>query len=453
MLSFLSRHRKALLRTGAGLLAFAVLFLALFAVAVSLAPARLAPYFSGPKFRDKISESTSRGLKVEGKFSEIHPDGWKATADSFHSVGRPGESIASLDAEGLAAKFNPWGFLRHRWVLDWVSIDRATLVLRTSDPDAKIPLPKKERPWYAFVLPKRTTVTEVWSDQTEVLWTFRGEPAGIHHIRLRLTPTGHRSWRFTSGDGSGLLEVAPLPPLRVVGISAILSKPWFDLEGAVLAPEDPADPGRLRLAGKAGLREDKTMELRAEALGMPLGPWLPPSWRRWLSGRIDGRATWDGTGTKLEHSRGDGSVRLVDATLSGMPLLEHLARFSGNPAFREVKFSRAMLDWSWRDPVADITHIALQSDGIVRLEGDVHVDAGKLSGVLRLGLRGADLKWLPKQGVPLFPEEADGYRWTTITLSGTVQEPKDDFSPRLRDALLASPSTLLKLGWEEVFGP
>ena len=445
------------------LLALAVLALVvvlLFLGAIQIAPGYLRPYFTGDTFRQKISEETSRGLKVEGEYGPIDQQGWEALTPEFRSQGRPGESIALLNASGITGLFNPWGVFRRRWQLDWVHLDQATVELRLSDPAAKIPLPIKPKPWYGFLLPQRIYLKEVRSDRTEVLWNFRDQPAGIHHIRLRVTPYGSKDWRFRSDDGSGLLQMAAVPPLRLASISVIITKPWFYMEHAVLTPAEDgsnpdSDPGSIHLDGKAGLQDDKSLIVHAVVDRMPLGPWLPEAQQERLQARVDAEANWDGHGTKAEGSQSDGSVHLVDAVLGHLPLLDQLALFSNNPAFREIHFATASCDWKWHDPSLDVSHIVIEAPGLVRLEGQLHSENGALSGELELGLRPENLKWLPHDGIKVFTERSDGgaYAWTKITVSGTVQKPVEDLTPRIRKAIFGSPGTLLKMGLKELFGP
>jgi len=433
----------------------ALVIVLLFFAAIQIAPGYLRSYFTGDTFRQKISEETSRGLKVEGEYGPIEQQGWEALTPEFRSQGRPGESIALLNASGITGLFNPWGIFRRRWQLDWVHLDQATVELRLSDPAAKIPLPIKPKPWYQFLLPQRIYLKEVRSDQTEVLWNFRDQPAGIHHLRLRVTPYGAKDWRFQSDDGSGLLEMAAVPPLRVASISVIVTKPWFYLEHAVLTPPDANDPGSLHLDGKAGLQEDKSLIIHAVIDRMPLAPWLPEAQQDRLQARVDAEANWDGHGTKAAGSQSDGSVHLVDTVLSHLPLLDQLALFSNNPAFRELHFTTAACDWKWNDPSLDVTHIAIEAPGLIRLEGRLHSQNGTLSGELELGLRPENLKWLPHDGSKVFTQRSDGgaYAWAKITVSGTVQKPVEDLTPRIRKAIFGSPGTLLKMGLKELFGP
>jgi hypothetical protein len=43
----------------------------------------------------------------------------------------------------------------------------------------------------------------------------------------------------------------------------------------------------------------------------------------------------------------------------------------------------------------------------------------------------------------VFTREEGGYLWTTVHLSGTLDHPEQDLSPRILDALKESPATFL----------
>jgi hypothetical protein len=65
-----------------------------------------------------------------------------------------------------------------------------------------------------------------------------------------------------------------------------------------------------------------------------------------------------------------------------------------------------------------------------------------LGGTLEIGLTTNYLDWLPHPE-EVFTRESGGYLWTTVHLSGTLQSPQQDLSPRLIQALTESPGALL----------
>ena len=58
--------------------------------------------------------------------------------------------------------------------------------------------------------------------------------------------------------------------------------------------------------------------------------------------------------------------------------------------------------------------------------------ANRIDGTLQVGLARSAVRWLPVVGARVFNQpERDGYLWTTVRLSGPVNHPKEDLTPRL----------------------
>ena len=72
------------------------------------------------------------------------------------------------------------------------------------------------------------------------------------------------------------------------------------------------------------------------------------------------------------------------------------------------------------------------------------VDRRALHGALRLGLTRQYLDWLPNPE-EVFNRQRGGYLWTTVHLSGTIDEPKQDLSPRIVELFKQSPGAYLGL--------
>ena len=443
--------RRPGLWLGTGLAAF--LFLGILgALALHEARPRLDAYLNSGRFRRAISEETSRGLKVEGEYSPLSHEGWLAWTAGFESHGRPGEAIAGLRAETVTARFNPWGLLRRLWEVDRVTIDHATLELRRPDDAEKTPLTVKKKPWYSFLMPQRFYLKLVDAQKADILWTVRGQPAGIREMHTWVTPYGKKDWRFQGVDGR--LDIPGLTPLRIATASFIVTKPTLFVESAELASPDPSDRGRILLNGTAGLQPaDPAFHAEGKISQMPLTPWLTGPWAERLDGRVSGDLAWDSPhGTHLSGSKGSGALALEEGVLARMPLLDQVASLSKDPSLREIRFETVRFHWTWNDPVLEAQEIEISSAGVLRLEGALKIDAGRLSGDVQFGIRPQDIAWLPKKGRGIFDQSRPGsdLAWTTVHFSGTTQKPEEDFTPRVRKAITSSPFLLLKIALEQI---
>jgi hypothetical protein len=89
-----------------------------------------------------------------------------------------------------------------------------------------------------------------------------------------------------------------------------------------------------------------------------------------------------------------------------------------------------------------LNDIEIEQKGKFRVEGTISFSDRSLGGTLQIGMARQYLDWLPHPE-DVFTRESGGYLWTTVHLSGTLQSPQQDLSPRLVQALTDSPGALL----------
>ncbi len=103
----------------------------------------------------------------------------------------------------------------------------------------------------------------------------------------------------------------------------------------------------------------------------------------------------------------------------------------------------------WEGPTVEIRNISVEDKGKFRIEGLVSVRNKSLGGAIQLGVAREYLEWLP-QAEEVFTKQRGGYLWTTVGLSGTIEEPQQDLSPRIIDGLKESPGAFLGLIFRQV---
>jgi hypothetical protein len=80
-------------------------------------------------------------------------------------------------------------------------------------------------------------------------------------------------------------------------------------------------------------------------------------------------------------------------------------------------------------PKIDIENIAIQERGKFRIDAEMSIEQRRLRGTMRLGLTREYLDWLPNPE-EVFSRKQDGILWTNVYLSGTIDDPGQDLSPR-----------------------
>jgi hypothetical protein len=147
-----------------------------------------------------------------------------------------------------------------------------------------------------------------------------------------------------------------------------------------------------------------------------------------------------------------------DARADNLPFLEKLAELAHERSFEHLELTDCSLNFIWRYPGIEIKDIALEEKGKFRVEGAISIDRRALRGAIQLGVARKHLDWLPNPE-EIFSRQQGGYLWTAVHLSGTIDQPEQDLSPRIIELFKGSPGAYLQLlfrqfeGWlKETFG-
>ena len=92
---------------------------------------------------------------------------------------------------------------------------------------------------------------------------------------------------------------------------------------------------------------------------------------------------------------------------------------------------RSRLTFDYHERELQLSDIRASYQDQIRVEGTGSITPDHLSGDLLLGLSPKILGWIPGAEEKVFTEQRDGLRWTTVKISGTPQQPKEDLTKRL----------------------
>jgi hypothetical protein len=419
--------------------AIAIFFLLVFAAGVTVffSPL-LTHYIEGDAFRTAMENETAKALHFpRTHYAPIRRTGtFTAKSESFESDNGQ-KAMKSLDAHGITAKFDPWGVFLRQWRFDGVQVQSGEVEIQIYEahPEAAVP-----KPWLAIFLPNRVYLKKIESEQANVTWRFRGERAGFFGTQLLITPNGP-DFEYFATDGR--LRMAPVPDLDLRRAHILITKTLLTLYDLDLASDSRSDES-IRVQGQAGIGRDKSIDVKANFDRVAIRPWLPAQWERSLRGSASGEVHWRGENPKLESSFGDGALRLNGGSVKNLSLLTELAEISRNQSLESLQLDDCSLRFTWRYPTIDIKDIAIEDKGKLRIEGDISVERRILRGTIQLGFTRRYLDWLP-QAEEVFNRQRNGYLWTTVHLSGTIDEPRQDLSPRIIELFKQSPGAYLGL--------
>jgi len=419
--------------------AVAILFLIVAGtgVAVFLSPL-LTHYIESDTFRAAMENETAKGLHFpQCQYSPIRrTNALTAQAERFEA--RDGEkAMKSLNAHGITATFDPLGVFLRQWRFTEVRVQSGYVEIQIykARPEAVSP-----KPWFAIFLPNRVHLKRIETPQANITWRFRGEQAGFFGTQLMITPHGLDFEYLATG---GKLKMALLPDLDLRRAHLLISKTLLTIYNIDLT-SDSGGSENIHAQANAGVGKDKSIDLRANFSQGPIGSWLPAEWKEHLAGNAFGDLHWAGKDPKLESSSGEGSLRVSDGRIDDLPVLEKLAELAQKKSFEHLALNDCSLRVGWKYPKIDIENIAIEERGKFRIEGEMSIDQRRLRGTIRLGLTREYLDWLPNPEEVFSRKEGD-YLWTNVRLSGTIDDPGQDLSPRIIELFKQSPGAYLRL--------
>lgn len=409
-------------------------------------------YLRSEGFRQTVDRRASAALRAEAKFGPLQWQDTEVYSDLFDAVGREGSPLARLTAEGVRARLKLDALWRRAWRVENIGAQKVSVTLAAQHPTPEqappvtattpeapangVPETPKPTPAPGFLagwLPNRVEVGSVSVDDFSVAWNADRPDATGQLAGARLTAhpldADNRSWQI---DGTaGQLSQSHFPPVHLESF-ALRSTP-HDLfitrvEGQVEAG------GKIEISGKQGLDGARLLDLNADFDGLPATAFLPKDWRARLKGTTHGNVYV--TGSAAGDRRATGHVELRDGRLTALPLLDQLAVFAASERYRQAPLQRSEADFEWSNGDLTVTHLIVESEGLLRLEGGFTVRGGQMDGMLQVGLARASLRWLPIVGTEVFNQpEQGGYVWTTVHLSGPANHPSEDLTPRLVAAM------------------
>lgn len=421
--------------TAAGTIALAV------AVGIAVLNPRVTRYVESDAFREEIEKQTAKGLHFpDARYESIRRTGFLSAESAGFRSAQGTKALLAIDAYGIKARFNPLGVLLRRWQLDEVNIDSGNVEVQVYEPK---PEPSPAKP--SVFLPDRVYLKRVEAEPADVTWRFRNEKGGFFATRLLITPHG-RDFEYDATGGT--MKMALIPDLHLRQTHLLITKTLLTLYTLDLASGEKSE-GKIHAEGKAGTRDDRSVDFKIDFDGVPVTDWAPASWKGHFSGAASGKVHWSGKDRKLESSRVQGTLAVRDGRVVRLPFLEKLASITREKSLENLELNECALELDWDSPRAQIKNIKIEDRGKFRIEGALTVKEKSLGGAIELGMARKYLEWLPN-AEEVFTREEEGYLWTTVHLSGTIDKPEQDLSPRIIEALKESPGAFLGLVFRQL---
>jgi len=397
----------------------------------------LRSWLHGGDFRRMLAAEADQALAVTSEFGPFRWGGTRMDTSSFTAAGEG--IVRSVDAEGLTVDVGLGGWWQGRWRIDEARARRIEVELDATAAERVVDAPAakadaasaagKPGHWYDFLVPKEVALEQLEVGSSTLRVRTRGGTVGIAGTSWRVTPDGAKgSYRAEGADGTVRLPWKWAPPmalgrarLRYQGDTVFLTDADFRLYQS----------GRLDLSGEMSAAGEGYV-FNGDLRDVMCAEVLPEDWRQRLSGKVAADFSVE------KGERGPlvkGALELADGVLTAMPLLDSLSAYADTTRFRRLALEEGRTDFEWEDGALVLRDLRIASEGLVRLEGGLRVERDRrIDGRFRLGLVPGVLARIPGAETMVFTPGERGLLWTSLRVTGTLDDPEEDLTGRLVEA-------------------
>lgn len=374
----------------------------------------LQNYLRSDRFREMVNARVSEKLEVDAAFEKFVWDGMELRAPEFGATGE--KMIRRIDLEGLETEIKFAPLLRKKMETQEVRVRRLHLEIDVTRDGPQFEEGGKSA--FSFTNARIDEMSgEVDFGTTALRWE------GIKGI---ISP-GHAKGTYDATLSRGRL----LTPLALF--------PVLELQDADLRFADKAlfvrsgdwhvfKSGRLATDGEIDFRSGRYI-FNGELTRVQCEEVIPEDWSKRLTGELSSHFTVESAGKKPPVV--SGSLELARGHLTALPILDRIAAYTATERFRRLGLRKATLEYRQQGERLELTKIVIASEGLLRIEGWLTIDAGRLEGEFQLGLTPNTLALIPGAAHRVFISGRNGMHWTPVKITGTTKFPREDLSDRL----------------------
>ncbi len=388
----------------------------------------LRSYLHSDAFRKFLSAEAGDAAGVSGEFAPFRWEGLAVDTDSFAATGDG--LITGVRAEGLHTEVGLGGVRRGVWEIKGSSLRRLEVSidarkLQSDRPDAEhspADRTQSRRPgWF----PSEAELEGLDVQDLTVRAVLEKGLATATGLAVRAGQAGARDvYRAEITGGAIRLPFGNAPELRLDRARLRYRKAQvFLTEATVGAWAD----GRITGSGEWDMKS-KQFSFEGEATDVRCEDILDADWSKRLTGDVASDFSADNS---PGFPQAKGNLTIKNGTLTALPMLDALAAYADTRRFRVLTLSEAHTGWRWKKGEISLTNLVLASEGLVRLEGSIVIRGRKMDGLFRLGLAPGTLATIPGAETDVFAPGERGLLWTTLRLTGTLDDPQEDLTDRL----------------------
>lgn len=413
----------------------------------------LNAYLKGDDFRQLVSLKTSESLNLKGEYLPFHWAGFSVHSDGYFGKGEGGNPIVSVRADQIRADLNLRPVLDGIWSVPHVDIQSleveidpaATPSNSIESTPATPPVTPTSPSFFTRFLPKRVDLESIAIARANL--TLKTSPSvTVRELQVNLTPEGS-TWNIDASNGK--LRQPDWPPFTIQRAKLR----WSDQQLYVTQLDLLLnESGQITLSGDTSFLKTAPINLRADVQRAPITAFLSGDWRARLTGNLNGQVKWTGDLRGPQAIRAAGNMKLADGRIEALPFLNQIATFTKTEEFRSLKLHKSSADFIWIPQLQrlEVYNLVLESEGLVRVQGKFTVENDIINGSFSLGTVPSVVKYIPGAESQVFTDKHDGYIWTALTLTGPLQSPTEDLTPKLKAAAVNSIGETANQGLQQV---
>lgn len=415
-------------------------------------------YLCSPAFALKINDAAMSALHARGNLEGLSWQDSTVHASQFSAQGFESAAFRDLRVSDARAEVDVGALWDRTWKVKRISLARVEADFspeRLAAPENPMLSTAQEAPaepekpnWLQRWLPNRAEIGPMIVERFDFSWTNAGKSVLGQQVALTLSPNLEEKFTTISGSGGEVKMAGAAHTLTVHSLQATLRKDALQVEQF----QGEIARASVKAEGTIALGPERDLSMQVNVDRAQLADWIPDDWLRRCSGTVSVDAKVLASGAGFSHFSADGKVRLKDALIQALPLLDVIAKKTRNEVFLRLQLKEAVSDFT-RLPDGGWRFDKLRADapGLLRLKGAAAADAtGALNGEMLLGIVPGTLRYLAgaEQTVFLPIERAaltaseralltsddSGLLWTRLRLRGTLDRPAEDLSDRLAKA-------------------
>lgn len=389
----------------------------------------LRRYLHSDAFRMFLSAEAGKAAGVTGEFAPFQWQGLAVDTESFEARGAG--PVTGLRADGLHTEIGLGGVRRGVWEILGSNVRRLEVSVDARKPlDGIAPPPRiepavaaKAKPagWF----PKEAELQGIDVRELVVKVILNEGLATANGMNVHAEPAGAKdAYRAEIEGGAVRLPFAMAPELRLDRARLRYQDGRVFLTEATVAAWDNA---RVQGTGEWDLNSRRFF-IEGDVTGAKCENVLSPDWAKRLTGDVTSSFTLN---NRPGFPQADGKLTIQNGMLTALPMLDALAAYADTRRFRILTLNEAHTEWRWKKGELSLTKLVLASEGLVRIEGGITLRGREMDGVFRLGLAAGTLATIPGAETDVFAPGERGLLWTTLRITGTLDDPKEDLTNRL----------------------